>query len=429
MRRWASLVVVLVLGVVAAFGAGTAQAKLDPSFGDGGVLHLSPPVPDGWASQAILAVASGEEGRIFAVDRQFQRCTTGSCEPTLGDYTFNYLADGTLNAPFAGSRGYRIPPGGKVTEPLVAVSSSGLAIVAHVMPVSAEPPGSILLQRLTAAGGRDPGFGSGGTTSFHCDCGYENVQLLAGPQSSTFVMVNEEFDTKSGAAGEVTVFKLNGAGRAAKKYGSGGHMNVRIPGQGTLEYAALAPGGATYFGGIGKSTRTYQGALTKVSAGGRVAGGYTRAATKALKRLLAIKGEGVRVTAAVPETDGTLALFGSAGSAGGFELKLRAGGALETKFGKNGLRRLGRRIVGAIAGDNGAAMALTAGSSPRVLRILANGSPDPSFGKSGEELPGLTGRPILQRAGRGKVDVVDLGLRECRQVCQVSPKVYRFLEN
>jgi hypothetical protein len=243
-------------------------------------------------------------------------------------------------------------------------------------------------------------------------------------------MVTEEIDTDSGAAGAATVYKLNAAGLAAKKYGSGGSLNVRIPGQGTLDYEALAPGGATYFGGVGQSTKTYQGTLTKVSASGTVDNRYTQTATKSLRRLLKPKNnEQLEVKTAVAAKDGTVELFGVAGEKGGFELKLRAGGTLESKFANDGLRLLGRRILAAVDGSEGTTMTLAQGSSIRVLRILADGRPDPVFGTAGEELPGLTGfEPTLSPAGEGKVNVVDLGLTECRGICQVSPKVYRFLE-
>jgi hypothetical protein len=429
MRRLASLMV-LVLVIVAVVGAGSAQAKLDPSFGEGGILHLAPPVPSGWFSQQIDAVATGGDGQVFAVDRQFPRCGLNACPQGGGDFVFQYLSNGALDAAFAGSRGYAIPPIGMLSQALVAVSSSGLPVVAGETPGTGGDTGSILLQRLLASGAPDPAFGTSGRTSFTCVCGYGNVHLFGGPERSTLIMVTEGINTQSGGAGAATVYKLNGAGLAAKRYGSGGSVNVRIPGQGTLEYEALAPGGATYFGGVGQSTKTYQGTLTKVSASGKIDSAYTRTATKSLRRLLALKGEGVAVKTAVAAKDGTVELFGSAGPSGGFELKLRANGSLESKFAKKGLRVFGRSIIQAVQGSEGATMAVAHGSSLRVVRILADGRIDPAFGQTGEELPGLAGGPVtLSPAGKGKVDVSDLGFTECRGICQVAPKVYRFLEH
>jgi hypothetical protein len=431
MARRVVLLSVLAAAIVAVVGAGSAQAKLDSSFGEGGILYVKPPVPNGWQSQQIIAVATGGDGQAFVVDRQFPLCGPNlGCGSGTGDFVFNYLGSGALNASFAGSRGYEIPPSGVVSEPLITVSSSGLPIVAHETPVSGEGPGSILLQRLLTSGAPDPTFGTSGATSFPCACNYGNTQLLPGPEGSTMVVVTEEIFPGSGEAGTATVYKLNASGLPAKKFGSDGSINVRIPGQGVLDYRALAPGGATYFGGVGQSPSTDQGTLTKVSASGKVDKKYTRTATASLVRLLTGDDRQLKVEVAVAAKDGTVELFGSTGESGGFELKLRASGKLESKFGKNGVRFLGRKIVAAVGGSEGTTMALAKGTSLRVVRILAGGGMDPAFGKSGEELPGLSGSGItLSPAGKGKVSVVDLDLEECRFACgQISPKVYRFLE-
>jgi hypothetical protein len=429
MRRMA-LAAMLVLGLVAAVGAGTAQARLDPSFGQGGILYPRPPVPAGWSSAAVSVVATGGDGQVFVTDRQFPHCpSSGPCEG--GDYVFDYLADGSLNAAFAGSRGYRIPAAGpSYSTPLLAVGSSGLPIVAEYGLNPGQPFDSIVLQRLLASGAPDPGFGIGGTTSLSCACRYGEPKLLAGPHGSTMVAVTEELETKNGAVGAATLFKLNAAGLPAKGFGSDGSTNVRIPGAGRLEYEALAPSGAMYFGGVGQSTDTYQGALTKVSANGKVDDRFARTATRSLRRLLLLKrNEQLQVRTAVVGRNGEVELFGSRPGSGGFELKLWANGALERDFARKGLRTFGRSIVAAVGGSGGATMALAEGSSLRMLRILADGRVDRAFGRTGEELPGLSGSGItLSPAGKGKVDVVDLDLQECRFICRVSPKIYRFLE-
>jgi hypothetical protein len=424
MRKVSLVASLLALGSVAMLGAGAAQAKLDPGFGQEGILRLQPPPAEGWFQTGVSNVAAGSNGQAFAVYGQF-RCST-KCETRT--FLRGYLPEGSVNTSFGGPSGQEIPSAAVA----LAVSSAGLPVLGSVQPEApGETPGSIRVGRLLADGAPDPSFGASGAATFACACARGTMHLLPGPENSTLAMVTEEVEAGSGLAGAATLFKLNGAGQAATKYGKKGSVSVRIPGEGSLEYEALAPGGAAYLGGVGKSGGTYQGALTKVTAGGKVDKNYARKATKALRRLLtSADQENRKVTSAVAAKNGEVTLFGIAEQDGGFELRLRPSGKLETKFGTNGLRRLNRRIVAAVAGSEGAAMAIAVGGSTRVLRLLANGRPDPSFSGSGGELPGLVGaEPSLLPAGKGKVDVVDYGTTECRGICQVDPKVYRFLEH
>jgi hypothetical protein len=427
MRKVSLVVSLLALGLVAMLGAGAAQAKLDPSFGQAGILSLAPPSASGWQRQQVYDAATGGDGQVFSTYGLF-RCLTGTpCESRK--LLVNYLANGTVNTSFGGPGGQELEP--EAVPSALMVSADGLPVLGFRQAVTREAPGSIRVRRLLADGAPDPGFGTGGTTTIPCECGYGTFRLLPGPENATVVMLTEEeVDSKSGPAGAATLWKLNAAGLSATKYGAMGSVSVRIPGEGSLEYEALAPGGAAYFGGVGKSGGTYQGALTKVTASGKVDKNYARTATRSLHRLItSANREDLKVTSAVAAKNGEVTLFGVAEKTKGFELRLRPSGKLETRFGKNGVRRLNRRIAGAVAGSEGAAMTIAVGSSPRVLRLLANGRPDPKFGSAGEELPGLTGGAGLSPAGKGKVDVIDLGITECRGTCQVDPKVYRFLEH
>jgi hypothetical protein len=428
MRKVSLVGSLLALGLVAMLGAGAAQAKLDPGFGQEGILRLGPPpAAAGWNQRGVSNAASASDGQLFSVYSEF-RCFAGTkCEERT--FLLNYLPDGTVNTAFGGPAGQEIQPGAPSS---LTVSSTGLPVLGSFTAGGRETPGSIQVRRLLADGAPDPSFGSSGTASIACSCGNGTFRLLPGPENSTVAMLiePEEFNPPGGLGGVAQVFKLNAAGQPATKYGTKGSVRVRVPGEGSLEYEALAPGGAAYFGGVGKSGGTYQGALTKVTASGKVDKNYARTATRSLHRLLtSANQENLKVTSAVAAKNGEVTLFGVAEKTKGFELRLRPSGKLETKFGKNGVRRLNRKIASAVAGSEGAAMAIAVGSSIRVLRLLADGRPDPKFGSAGEELPGLTGGTALSPAGNDKVDVLDLGITECRGYCQVDPKVYRFLEH
>ncbi|MBS1889309.1 MAG: hypothetical protein JSU06_19190 [Actinobacteria bacterium] len=438
MRRVAVLLS-LVVGLVAAVGVGTAQAKLDPSFGEGGVASLRPPTPAGWTNESAEAIATGQNGESYLIAGQ-RACANYLCSE--GDFLFRYLANGALEPAFAGGRGYEIPRetqrSYERTTPLVTVDSAGLPVVARTVLSGEGSSGAIVVRRLLPTGEVDTSFGAGGAVRLPCPCQYgRESQLLAGPQQSTFFVATsttrrKRQGQKSGATAAATLIKLDATGHRAKGFGSRGSVTAKMPGEGEIEYDAITPAGATYFGGRGLTKSTGAGFLVKVSAKGKIDGKFDRRVLKSLKRLNGVKGNEVRVTAAVIGRSGPIELFGTAGSIGGFELRLRRDGTLLRGWGSKGLALLPFPIAAAVQGREGSTMALTGGEAapPRVLRILSKGKLDPVFGKSGELLPGATNELgfDLYPAGLGRVGVSDLGLRECRQVCESAPKLYRFLE-
>lgn len=437
MRRLA-LLSMLVLGVMAMVGAGTAHAKPDLSFGVEGVAMLNPPYPPGWTNERIEATATGQNGETYVVARQ-SSCSRYPCSE--GDFVFRYLANGSLEPVFAGSRGFEIPAEAanryEIGAPLISVDSSGLPIVGRTVEPQGSGSGAVVVRRLLPDGVLDTGWGAGGAVRLPCPCVGGGVQLLGGPQESTFVVAKsttrkKRNGEKSGATAAATLIKLDSTGHRAKGFGARGSVTAKMPGEGEIEYDAITPAGATFFGGRGLTGPTVSGFLVKVTAKGRIDGKFKGRALHALKRLKGLKGNEVRVTAAVVGRSGPIELFGSAGSIGGFELRLRQNGTLLRGWGEKGLQLLPFPIAAAIQGREGSTMALTGeeAAPPRLLRITSKGKLDPVFGKTGELLPGATvetGFSIFP-AGLGRVGVSDLGLRECRQVCEAAAKLYRFQE-
>lgn len=438
-------VAVLAMSLV---GAAGAQARLDTSFGTEGVATVNPPYPaGGWTNESIAAIATGQEGETYVVAHQQQRCSTYPCSAgqgfSQGDFVFRYLTNGSLEPAFAGGRGFEIPA--ETTEnynegqALVTVDSSGEPVVGRtVLPLrEATGSGAIVVRRLLPSGALDTTFGADGAVRLPCPCARENTQLLAGPQASTFVVSTSTTRPKSkgqknGVAGSATMIKLDATGHRAKGYGLRGSVTAPAPGEGEIEYDAITPGGATYFGGRGLTKPTNAGFLLRVSKSGKLDTKFRQRALKSLKRLNAIKGNEVRVTAAVIGTGKPIELFGSAGSIGGFELRLNTNGTLKRGWAEKGLALLPYPISAAVQGREGSTIALTGGeaAAPHVLRILSKGKLDPAFGKTGQSLPGATNETgyALFPAGVGRFGVSDLGLRECRQACEASAKLYRFLE-
>lgn len=437
MRRVA-LLSVLTLGVVAVVGAGMAQAKPDPSFGKEGVATLNPPYPPGWTNQKIEATATGQNGETYVVARQ-SACVKYQCSE--GDFLFRYLADGSPEPAFAGSRGFEIPTetaaAFEAGAPLITVDSAGLPIVGRTVEPQGAGSGAIVVRRLLPDGTVDTGWAAGGAVRLPCPCLGGSTQLLGGPEESTFVVSTsttrkKRNGEKSGATASATLIKLDDTGHRAKGFGARGSVTAKMPGEGEIEYDAITPAGATFFGGRGLTGPTVSGFLVKVTAKGKIDNKFKQRALKSLRRLKGLKGNEVRITAAVVGRSGPIELFGTAGSIGGFELRLRGDGSLLRGWGEKGLRLLPFPIAAAVQGREGSTMALTGeeAAPPRLLRITSKGKLDPVFGKTGELLPGATVETgfSLFPAGLGRVGVSDLGLRECRQVCEAAAKLYRFQE-
>jgi hypothetical protein len=436
MRRMALLGLLTTAIVVG--GAGAAQAKPDLSFGVEGVATLNPPYPPGWVNQKIEATATGQNGETYVVARQ-SKCVSYECAE--GDFVSRYLADGALEPSFAGGRGFEIPTetaaAFEAGSALITVDSAGLPVVGRTVEPQGTGSGAIVVRRLQPDGTLDTGWAAGGAVRLPCPCLGGLTQLLGGPEESTFVVATsttrkKRKGEKNGATASATLIKLDSTGHRAKGYGARGSVTAKMPGEGEIEYDAITPQGATYFGGRGLTGPTASGFLVRITAKGKIDGKFKTRAQHALHRLKGLKGNEVRVTAAVVGSKGPIELFGTAGSIGGFELRVARNGYLVRGWANEGLALLPFPISTAVQGREGSTMALTGeeAAPPRLLRITSKGKLDPVFGKTGELLPGATVETgfSLFPAGLGRVGVSDLGLRECRQVCEAAAKLYRFQE-
>jgi hypothetical protein len=436
MKRRLAVMSMAVVAIGGLIGAASAQARLDPGFGENGVVTLIGLDPGGTIAEKIEAIATGQNGETYVVARQsgcWSLCTAVSA-------VYRFQANGLRQPLF---QDYEIPPiqrePGRTWETgssLVTVDSSGLPIVARVSS-GREGTGVIAVHRLNDDGSLDTGFGAAGTVTIPCPCAEEGTQLLAGSAGSSFVIAKattrkKRAGQKGGSTAAATLIKLDSTGHRAKGYGARGSVTAQMPGEGDIEYDAITPSGATFFGGRGLTGPTAAGFLLKVTAKGKIDGKFKARAQKSLRRLKGLRGYETRVTAAVIGRKGPIELFGAAGGIGGFELRLRQDGSLWRGWGTKGLKVLPYPIGAAVQGREGSTMALSSEEAlpPRILRILSNGRLDPVFGITGEELPGATNESGFEifPAGIGRVGVSDLGLRECRQVCESTPKLYRFLE-
>jgi hypothetical protein len=436
MRRVAVLAL-LVLAVVAVVGAGPAQAKLNPSFGEGGVVNVNPPLPPETTDQYVEGMAASRAGDSFVLSRA-SGCHHGVCTGPTG--IFHYKPEGALDAAFAGGGVYQLP-GEWEGVPALAVDSAGRPLIAVQSKHSGgEPSHEFTLTRLLASGQPDPSFGQGGSVGVPCQfCGFDAESFIPGAKG-TFLLktvrsVFGENGTGGGPTGiAVTLQSFAASGGVVGSYGSKGTATIGLPKKGSVAYYARTPEGGLYLGGEALYNRSGGGYLLRVSAKGHLDTRFLHAATHSLERLNGVKGFGTEVKAAVVRPQGKIDLFGSSGYSVGFELRLLANGKLDPKFGKHGLRMLPLPVSSAGLGSGGAEMAVSTenSSGAAVMRILPGGRVDPAFAGNGE------GEPLPNAGGDAGVSIVpgtdkraivlDLGRHECRGYCPSTPKLFSFLE-
>jgi hypothetical protein len=419
--------VVGVLLAMASIGLGTAQARLDPSYGVGGVVPVKPEQPAGWRNIGISGLTPGRGGNAFAVGVQ-AKCAGPNFTGCETSYVLHhYFAGGELDLGYGGGLGYRIP-NGHYALPLVGVDASGRPLLAAP---TEPPPGSVTrtftVTRLAKTGEPDPGFGQAGTTTIECayDCGI--LALLGAPDGSIRVV------SATYPAGPSTLYvsDLDPSGRLVDSFGSHGTATFALPDRAEAHFIALTPGGGIYFGGGPAANNSHGNYLLRISAKGRLDRRFDAAAAKAVRAADRINGG---ITSIVVGGKGQVELFGYRGTkyVGGFELRLKPDGFRDPSFGNRGLRKLPYSIHAATLGTEGATMALSEGGTGWALglRILADGRLDQKFGGQGVPLPGSLSESSLKiaRGPRGAVTVADEDLHFCRSSCPQEPKLYRLLE-
>jgi uncharacterized delta-60 repeat protein len=433
-RTMTMLMVTAVLAATALIGSGSAEAKLDPTFGTGGVVTVSPPLPPEITDQYVEGLAANRGGESFALIRQ-NGCHQGNC--TGPDRIFHYLANGALDTTFDGSGSYELPSELEGV-PALAVDSAGRPLIVHQFVPVAQTAGKFVITRLLRSGQPDPSFGTNGTVELACSpCGYDQQSVIPGAEGSFLLQrlanIQGENSLGGGPTGiSVTLQAFNAKGAVEPGFGTQGTVTIGLPKKGSVSYSARNATGAVYLGGEALYNRSGGGYLIRVSKKGRLDTNFVHTASRSLERLNAVPGFGAEVAAAVVRPGGKIDLFGGSGYKDGFELRLLPNGKPDPKFGNMGLRLLPFPVGSASLGSEGAEMAVSSESlsGNSVLRILPGGRVDPGFGSAGQPLPGAEGDAGLSIvAGKGmRAVVLDLGRHECRGYCPSAPKLFSFLE-
>jgi len=268
-KLWMFLVLVVALGLTAGSAvAKTVPGGLDQSFGNGGVVEVKPPLPAGWKSQFVRALAASPDGSSYAL-LQRSDCEGPTCPS--GRYALaRYAPDGSLDTAFGGSAGAFELPVSAFTVPRMVVDSEGRLVIA--LPGS----GQIVLHRVTATGQVDTSFGNGGSTVIQCGvCGLP-IPPVAGPDGTLNIvssaLVGENGKPFGGTV--ATIVRLDGNGAPLATFGESGRMSIGLSGGPSVTGATLAKQGGLYLTASGSTfgIRPSHRYVLRVSAKGRLDG-------------------------------------------------------------------------------------------------------------------------------------------------------------
>lgn len=417
-----------VVSVVAAAGllAAPATARVDRSFGDGGVVQVRPPLPPSGAGQLIEGLAGARDGSSYALFWRGGCETSRPCVDDRGYVLYRYRPDGSLDRGFGGPDGsFRLATDQQVAVRL-AVDSSGRPLLSE----TDEPGGgTIYITRLTTSGRLDRSFGQRGRATVVCGC--EAGRLIPGPRETLAVAVGGPIYGGGRSGIQVTVFRLAADGTRVDRFGSRGKATVALKGAGFFSAAGFR-GETLYLAGNGCCGLGVGHYVARISAKGRLDTRFSAAARHALRVTRRLKGYSSRLSSLVLRPGGKIDVLGEVGYQRGYMVRLDRDGKLDTGFGSRGLRWLPVPVAAAALGGEGTVLAVGTripGVDLALMRILPGGRPDPAFGDSGEAVPGggpgNGGNVVAVRGGRALV--LDVGREACRSYCPPKPRLAMFL--
>jgi uncharacterized delta-60 repeat protein len=380
------LAVSQVVAVVTVAGpASAATGDLDSTFGASGKAFT-----DFGAIEVAKAVVAQADGKIVAVGVANEG--TGHTDIALARYN----ADGTLDATFG--------VGGTVTTDLsglsiearaVAIQVDGKIVVAG--PACSPSACDVALARYNVDGTLDANFGTGGTVI--SDLGTSN------DQANALVIQGGKITVGGIALGpannyDFALARYDTDGTLDATFGVGGVVTTDFGSNDVIRGLAPAPGGKVVAGGIaGYSSASSDFALARYNSDGSLddtfgSGGKVTTNLGGIEEVrgIAVQTEGKIVTAG----------FTTAPSHAAFAIaRYNTDGSLDATFGSGGsvvasLATDATAEAVAIRSDGGIVIAGRASdvqqrSDYGLLRLDANGNPDPAFGTAGQVVTDMDG--------------------------------------
>ena len=357
-----------------------ANGSLDPAWGSGGTLTVR-------ASGVIepLALAAGADGSVILLGETAKATEAKGCKKCeFRPFVARVSAAGAVDPTFSGD--LDVPTGdGPFAVEGIAVAPSGRAVVAGTTRLREGFDGErATALGLTSRGSLDPAYGTGGSAGKRELLPSNTVALgLAAGPGEKLVTASQ---TNSGSSyGSLSIGAWSANGKRLRGYG------------GESQLLASRPGLALSADGRGRLYRieVNEGIVRRFGTDGRPERRYGSAGMAPLP-------EGFEARRMVVRPDGTVLVVGRIAGENEMTLyELNAAGRPKRSFGEHGLVRIrspkgiGAKALTATFDRRGRIVVFgTVERQTLLIRLLANGRPDPSFGDHGR----VDFRPLLSTA-------------------------------
>jgi uncharacterized delta-60 repeat protein len=355
-----------------------AAGTLDPAFGSGGLLT----VPATGAIPSFDSVAIQDDGKIVAGTGLRFESTTGLAVARL-------LPGGQSDLAFGNGGVARISTTGTTYPAILALRTDGRIVIASGLFDTMQSNWKVALYRLQSDGSPDPAFGVNGVQTV--DLGQTSVtpQALAIDASGRNIVAG----TTVAITDSIVLVVTTSAGSPDATFGTGGVVTTPIGPNGGGAYAVtVAPDSRIVVAGYAEDTGV---AVVRYLANGALdtSFGGTGVVVVPLGNCASGFG-GCIATAVLIQPDGRIVVAGSRTGNAFMLLRFLANGALDPSFGNGGVVLTSVGSAGAYAESMvrqpdgklvvaGTSWAAGSGYDFTLVRYLANGSVDTTFGHAG----------------------------------------------
>ncbi|HKT83042.1 MAG TPA: hypothetical protein VJQ84_04315 [Solirubrobacterales bacterium] len=419
MSRWSSLSLLLACLVclfTSLAPSAFARGRLDPSFGDMGVVDVSEDLGSG--SLGALAVAPDRS--IYFIESS-PVCYRGGC-PNMVRLR-RYRADGSLDRRINGVAAARAIEG-----EFLLVDPAGRPVLAWERHSGG---GVIAIRRFRPGGAVDRSFGDNGTVTLDCGCFFESLALAPGGK----LIASGYWETKRRGKGVRVKSKwffarLKPDGGLDRSFGRGGVVWLPQPAYFSPDQIVPARVGNFLAGTRPLSHEASVPFVTRLSDRGHLARRYAARTRRSLVGLPqtsreAIGWEGISL---IPRGRGEVDVYGFFYNGKGVAVRLRPDGSRDRSFGHRGVASFPFDLNDVVSDGAGGALAVGYKRGRYgVSRVDPGGRIDRRFGRVA--LPGAYNEYGLEiyAAGRGAAVVLARGESVCRFGCPSEPKLFRVL--
>jgi uncharacterized delta-60 repeat protein len=412
----------LLFAAVAATALAGPRGGVDRSFGNRGVVDLSSLLREdryGFISQ--MAVGPGRSIYLLGVE-------TACSYSCFREYRLlRLLPDGRLDTTY-GNGGAAVV-GANVQhdfrDPVLSVDSAGRAAVAE------STDQTISVFRLAADGSPDASFGNGGTVTLSCECGELTPGIRFDDRGRILIGGGiEPYGYRpAGASPESKLWavRLTPQGLPDPGFGVEGRVEeARRNGRGVPGRSLVRGNGSLLLGGREESSAGIY--LTRIGSKGRIDRRFSARLGRSLRALgLPPGARPVSVAGIAPRRRGAMDVFGRT-HGGGFVLRVHGNGSLDSRFSKDGFKRLPWRLAEVIPAGLGRVVGTSdSGGGVEVMVLSRNGRLDRSAGRHPVVLRNWRSFGSLSLAMQGRRPLL-FGTPErfCRSYCASEPKLVRL---